>query len=791
MILCSLKLQNFKKYKEYEIEFFEGLTGFIGKNGSGKSTIFDAIFFALYGELRNKNAKSFVRHINSDEKSVVSVELIFEIDSIQHKVIREFRGKSLTAKAYLYNSDETLLAFGSKEVDRKLQQMIGMEKKAFINTVFASQKELTSLSQLDNEDRKKLIRKLLGLEKIDGVEKSVRENLTNLRREGKGFLELLLQADEEKDINENINANKQQLKDKQKTIDKTSLKYKDIAKQYDSIYKELKSIQAEKEKLALLQKDLSLVEQKISNNTQNINKLNTQYAQLKIKEKEFKEKQGIKEIFSELELSLKQQENYKENFLKQEGLFKEQKRLRVEFKRIREEIHDLNVQIKDVPIHNKELDNLETQIDAVEKSIIEIQKYETQYSNEIAALNSLINEHESKIKNLQNLGRESECPTCTRPLLNEYDKVLTMLNNEITDVYKIKINELDSKLESQVEKKNKTIKYKDGLLKNKNELISAVKLLEDKSKRLKAQKEILNEIETVGRKNNEELSKIKDVNYDRVLYNSLLEQYKHTRREYELILKLEESIKDISKLKKEIELLQDEDVTHTQQKLSTLHLIKEDKYSSKQHENKEKEYKEKSVQKEEIQTSLRKQEKDYEITNGNLKALVEQIKLNEKNKGKLQNKQNDINDFEKIKVNLTEFKTKINSKIAPRISQLASSMYSNITKGKYQHIEVTNDFDFNIYDDGKSYPIERFSGGEVDLANLVFRIAISKTLSELSGAQKIGFLAFDEIFGSQDESRREEIMQAFLSIKEEYRQIFLISHETEIKELFEYFIEIK
>jgi len=791
MILCSLKLQNFKKYKEYEIEFFEGLTGFIGKNGSGKSTIFDAIFFALYGELRNKNAKSFVRHINSDEKSVVSVELIFEIDSIQHKVIREFRGKSLTAKAYLYNSDETLLAFGSKEVDRKLQQMIGMEKKAFINTVFASQKELTSLSQLDNEDRKKLIRKLLGLEKIDGVEKSVRENLTNLRRECKGFLELLLQADEEKDINENINANKQQLKDKQKTIDKTSLKYKDIAKQYDSIYKELKSIQAEKEKLALLQKDLSLVEQKISNNTQNINKLNTQYAQLKIKEKEFKEKQGIKEIFSELELSLKQQENYKENFLKQEGLFKEQKRLRVEFKRIREEIHDLNVQIKDVPIHNKELDNLETQIDAVEKSIIEIQKYETQYSNEIAALNSLINEHESKIKNLQNLGRESECPTCTRPLLNEYDKVLTMLNNEITDVYKIKINELDSKLESQVEKKNKTIKYKDGLLKNKNELISAVKLLEDKSKRLKAQKEILNEIETVGRKNNEELSKIKDVNYDRVLYNSLLEQYKHTRREYELILKLEESIKDISKLKKEIELLQDEDVTHTQQKLSTLHLIKEDKYSSKQHENKEKEYKEKSVQKEEIQTSLRKQEKDYEITNGNLKALVEQIKLNEKNKGKLQNKQNDINDFEKIKVNLTEFKTKINSKIAPRISQLASSMYSNITKGKYQHIEVTNDFDFNIYDDGKSYPIERFSGGEVDLANLVFRIAISKTLSELSGAQKIGFLAFDEIFGSQDESRREEIMQAFLSIKEEYRQIFLISHETEIKELFEYFIEIK
>ncbi|OHE11350.1 MAG: hypothetical protein A2525_03920 [Sulfurimonas sp. RIFOXYD12_FULL_36_11] len=117
-------------------------------------------------------------------------------------------------------------------------------------------------------------------------------------------------------------------------------------------------------------------------------------------------------------------------------------------------------------------------------------------------------------------------------------------------------------------------------------------------------------------------------------------------------------------------------------------------------------------------------------------------------------------------------------------------MYSQITKGKYQNIEVSNDFDFFIYDDGKKYPIERFSGGEVDLANLVLRIAISKTLTELSGASSIGFLAFDEVFGSQDESRRMEILEAFHTIKEQYRQIFLISHEMEIKEMFERVVEL-
>jgi exonuclease SbcC len=46
------------------------------------------------------------------------------------------------------------------------------------------------------------------------------------------------------------------------------------------------------------------------------------------------------------------------------------------------------------------------------------------------------------------------------------------------------------------------------------------------------------------------------------------------------------------------------------------------------------------------------------------------------------------------------------------------------------------------------------------------------------------------IFESQDESRRIEILEAFHTIKEQYRQIFLISHEMEIKEMFEGVVEL-
>jgi exonuclease SbcC len=46
------------------------------------------------------------------------------------------------------------------------------------------------------------------------------------------------------------------------------------------------------------------------------------------------------------------------------------------------------------------------------------------------------------------------------------------------------------------------------------------------------------------------------------------------------------------------------------------------------------------------------------------------------------------------------------------------------------------------------------------------------------------------LFGMQDEARRVEILEAFHTIKEQYRQIFLISYEMEIKEMFERVMEL-
>jgi len=96
-------------------------------------------------------------------------------------------------------------------------------------------------------------------------------------------------------------------------------------------------------------------------------------------------------------------------------------------------------------------------------------------------------------------------------------------------------------------------------------------------------------------------------------------------------------------------------------------------------------------------------------------------------------------------------------------------------------LELDEDYEIYIYDQGEKFSIDRFSGGETDLANLCLRIAISLLISESSGVD-FSFIILDEIFGSQDALRKESILSALAKLKNRFRQIFLITHIDDIKD---------
>jgi len=789
MILRNLKLENFKKYENYSIEFQEGLIGIIGKNGSGKSTIFEAILFALYGELKNKGYKEIIRNSNASIKDVVLVELEFDFESVTYRVSREFRGKALSANAKFYKENE-LITTGAKEVTASIVSLTKMSKDAFLHTLFASQKELTNLSTRKPEDRKKMIRKLLGLEKIDFIEDLLIKQSRDLKREITAFAEVLLGEDELKVKKEHIeeySIKKEEYEKEsiQRIKEVNSLKLQEI-----DIQQELKIYLVTKEKKQNHASQCEILQNSINSHIRNQSKLQEDINTLVNKQKELQGLQSIKEEYISLHDSIKELEKLKEYHLRKEGLSLEQNSLREQYTKSKHKVDLLKEETKEHKNLIAKEEELEKKIEEIKQKIFLYQKEEKTLLQEIAGEDKLIADINKKISNIKDLGRESNCPTCTRPLRDEYDKVLDSLQDTIAQTKKDKIQKSQEELNSIVKQKEEN----EELFKKINHeyfiTSKKVNLVESKKRDLVQEEEHFLKIKNHGIKNKEELAKLEQYTYDNTLHESQVKKQKELKEKYEYVLSLETMLVRLDKIKEEYK-----SVTLTIQSLSTkyndLELeYKQIDYDDVKHKEKEKQHDEVKKQKEDKVNILNNLKVQIATILGQIQTIQQSLDDNNKQLAKVQIKKDDLQDYEKIKLSLGDFKTKLNSKIAPRISSFSSSMYSIITKGKYQHIEVSNDFDFYIYDEGKKYPIERFSGGEIDLANLVLRIAISKTLTELSGTSTIGFLAFDEVFGSQDESRRIEILEAFHTIKEQYRQIFLISHEIEVKEMFEFIIEL-
>lgn len=789
MILCKLKLENFKKYTYHSLDFQTGLIGIIGKNGSGKSTIFEAILFALYGELKTKGYKEVIRNAYATTKDAVLVELDFEFEGIEYRVSREFRGKALSANAKFYKNEE-LITTGAKEVTAFIVNLTKMSKDAFIHTLFASQKELTSLSSLKNEDRKKMIRKLLGLEKIDFVEKELVEKSRELKREIQAFAEVLLSDEEVQSKNEQISEYKTTVENQEKQSQEKAKELDNIKLDEIKIKKDLEVLTKTKEQKQNLFSKCELLKNTINSHIQTKDKLKDELGNLELKQKELRGLDSIKSQYVNLHDTIKEQDKLKEYHIRKQALVQEQDNLREHYKKSQDTIKRLENETSQYKEFAQKEEDLEKQIATLKTALNETIKKENELTAFVSGEQKLCEDVNAKINNIKNLGRDSNCPTCTRPLLEEYDNVLNSLECIVNNTQKDKIDTAKKQIMELLVNKKEQEEKLDKIVKEHFEISKAVNTMESKKRDLLKEKEHFEKVTAQGLKNKEELFKLEHYEYDEKYHNTLLEQQKELKTKYEYVLSLETMLKRLDSVKEQIE-----ESNKNIEKLNIEYNEKEIEYNAVnydeiQHQQKQKNYDEVQEQKELKTNALNNLKVQIAQVQGQIKTIQQSLDNNAVQLSKVQNKKDDLLDYEKIKVSLSNFKTKLNAKVAPRISDIASNMYAQITKGKYQHIEVSNDFDFYIYDEGKKYPIERFSGGEVDLANLVLRIAISKTLTELSGASSIGFLAFDEVFGSQDESRRLEILEAFHTIKEQYRQIFLISHEMEIKEMFESIIEL-
>ena len=273
MIIHKIKLENFKSYKNSEIELNPGISIIIGENGAGKSTILEAISYALFKEFDGKleDVKRKTSDVGDNIK-VMSVTVEFEHQGNIYQVIRGKKKTSNISKLNIKRNNYWELKIeGDKNVTRELEYILNIDSKSFLNAVYIKQGQMTELIDKTASDRKDFISKLLNIESLEKAWKDMKEVIrvyedreNNIQGQLKDKNEVIEKID---DLKEKINKGTNSLNEykNKKTL---------IEEEFSKIEKEIKENQEKQNQHTLLNTQL-ITEQNNRDNSKNIlNQLN-------------------------------------------------------------------------------------------------------------------------------------------------------------------------------------------------------------------------------------------------------------------------------------------------------------------------------------------------------------------------------------------------------------------------------------------------------------------------------------------------------------------------------------
>src|SRR6266513_2003411 len=180
MQLLRLRLVNFRQHADTELEFGPGITGIIGPNGSGKTTIFEAIAWALYGAQAVRGHKDSIRRLGAKGRAGVQVDLEFRLGAHEYRVTRGLSTAAL-------HQDGQVIANSLKAVTDKLERTLGMTHDEFFNTYFTGQKELAVMAALGKTERAAFLSRVLGYERLREAQERVREVRNGVAAEVRGL----------------------------------------------------------------------------------------------------------------------------------------------------------------------------------------------------------------------------------------------------------------------------------------------------------------------------------------------------------------------------------------------------------------------------------------------------------------------------------------------------------------------------------------------------------------------------------------------------------------------------
>lgn len=791
MIIRRLVLNNFRRFRHLDLtDLPVGLIGIIGENGSGKSTILEAVGWALYGTyaLTDRTGKEGVKTQGVDADSSCEVELEFEMAGDTYKVVRRLRGKKAIAQAFVYkNGKDEAVAEREEGVNTYISKLFGMDRNTFFASVFARQKELDLLTSQDPAQRQQIIRRLLRIDLIDLSIKEIRQDCRqkkelagNLKGMFTDITTIVAQIDE-------LSKKKKSLVKQQKTNEE----------KFESMKTKLKVTKAKKQELEAKGKvfqqvhtGLVRIEKGIQGKLEQSNKRAAELEDLNTEKKELTNIEPKEEEYLLVKKALEKLEDVR-------GLYEEKKGLE---KDLSERLDDLSKVTQGRQKLLKNLSHYKGLADKKKKLQDELKNERSYYKSISKEINTLsakseacnvsIKQLEEKKKNIKKLGPKSKCPECSQDLGANYELILEHFDEEIEKQSRME-KELDARIKEQKTKADATEK-KIGMIETN---LDALHEDEKKESGIKSnihveEKRLAGLTESI-KKRKARISDIGAIQFSKDKYEELKKKSKELVVPHERVMKLRTTTARIPVLVKELKVLNEEIVKLEKEK------------TSKEKEKKDIGFIEKELDAaaedcEKLQNKVHAQEMTIEkikheinMAKVGIAGKEAEIKRQEEIQEKYKTADSEAKKLEVLNDLMDMFRQNLASRIRPMMIARTSQLVASTTEGRYAAVDVDEEYNVYVYDGTESFPVKRFSGGEQDLVNLCLRVAISQIISEQNSRTGINFIALDEIFGSQDAGRKENILKALNNLSGQFRQIFLITHHEDLKDSMQHVLVVE
>jgi exonuclease SbcC len=762
-------------------------------NGAGKSTIIEAVAWALYGNeikiVRTK--KEDLKRFGASSAEVCEVKLNFELDGDKYCVTRKMSGKSFQTTAEI-SVNGASIATTTKSVTDLIESRLGMDYQAFYTSVFAKQKELNALSTLDPSKRKKLILRMLNIDSIDKAIISIRKEVRDFKTRLSELRTILL----DKDGKTKIDTAKEDIQRLNKIVDEISKQISQMEKEKVNLLKEFKNLELARMKMREQKDEFNQLKTKLSEYDLNIK--NTSNQSIKI-ESELKILNGQKK---ELEKLKPQREEWK-SVKKRRDELEELHRKFIHASEIRDQVKKAEEQVKEYTAHLEKAREEMKKFEELGRRMVDCKEAQDKVNNEIDELKREISEQNSKkdlkdselkklenrLEKIQDLGPESKCPTCER---------------ELGWHFQFLKNKFKSELDQNMQEKEILIKSISVSKKTLDDTQKRLEALEKRYLYLTQEEKELTRIEASLKTYESELAQnkahldnlvaeledFKDLKFDPDEYSKIKNVYSQLEKINEKIIALDNSAKNIPKLEEELKGIVEINKKLSVEKEQLGEQIADMGFEEKKLDELENKYDNSSQKLKDQELLIKGKENELNLNKKDITQLTDKI-------SELQEQEKRAGGFEtelmyrtKLDSIMNKFKNYMISRIAPTLTQYASDLFRELTDGKYNRMEVDNDYNVFIYDNGEGFPLSRYSGGEEDLANLCLRLAISQVISTQVGTTGPSFVILDEIFGSQDLHRKRNLLQALNGLTNKFRQIFLITHIEDVKDFIEYNIMV-